>query len=553
MKRPLIALLGILAVGSVAISLIGCKTKHPPEDSTNVPTTAPAAGKTVAKIAEPPPAPREFRGVWVATVGNIDWPTKPGESTAQQQAEAIAILDKCAELNINAVIFQVRPACDALYQSDIEPWSYYLTGAQGKPPTPFYDPLKFWIDEAHKRGIELHAWFNPFRAHVNESEKSFAPNHIVKTNPAIVKDYREYLWLDPGAQAAQDRTFDVFMDVVKRYDVDGIHIDDYFYPYKVKLNPKDKTDKRELAFPDDDTYAAYQQSGGKLARDDWRRDNIDRIVHRIYNGAKATKPWVKFGISPFGIGHNRPSVVKGFDPYNEIYCNSELWLHNGWCDYFTPQLYWRISATSQPFMSLLDFWIANNAHHRNIYPGLYTAKVGVVPEDDTPSTAPSSKPATEQAREDRRKKRDIWDVHEILDQIQVARNTPGAGGVVHFSMKCLMDENRGIGEAFKDGPYKDAALVPSSPWLDTRAPAKPHLTVGSAGNALHATLSAGSAESPWLWAVYVKQGDTWKFHVYPAQTTTAEFPADKDAATAVCVSAIDRCGVESQRVIASVK
>src|SRR3954451_14342217 len=183
---------------------------------------------------EPPPAPREFRGVWVATVGNIDWPSKPGLSTADQQAEAIRILDKAAELNMNAVVFQVRPACDAMYESKIEPWSYFLTGKQGQPPSPYYDPLKFWIVESHKRGLELHAWFNPYRAHLAGEKTPIAANHISKTNPRIVKQYGEFEWLDPGEKASQDQTYNVVMDIAKRYDVDGLHIDDYFYPYKVK-------------------------------------------------------------------------------------------------------------------------------------------------------------------------------------------------------------------------------------------------------------------------------------------------------------------------------
>ena len=184
----------LVALAIVGVLLVGCTGSHV------MPTTSPSAD-------EPPPAPREFRGAWVATVGNIDWPTKPGESTDQQKKEAIAILDRCVDLNINAVIFQVRPAADAMYASSIEPWSYYLTGEQGKPPSPFYDPLKFWIQEAHARGIELHAWFNPFRANVNAAGTKFAPNHISQTNPSIVKDYREYLWLDPGEPARASRLF----------------------------------------------------------------------------------------------------------------------------------------------------------------------------------------------------------------------------------------------------------------------------------------------------------------------------------------------------------
>src|SRR3954463_1852555 len=183
------------------------------------------------KLTQPPAAPREFRGVWVATVGNIDWPSKPGAPVEQQQREAVAILDRCADLNINAAILQVRPAADALYKSDIEPWSYYLTGEQGKAPEPFYDPLKFWIDEAHARGIELHAWFNPYRAKAAGAKNALAENHISKTHPDLVRKFNGWQWMDPGEPEARDWTVRVFMDVAKRYDVDALHIDDYFYPY----------------------------------------------------------------------------------------------------------------------------------------------------------------------------------------------------------------------------------------------------------------------------------------------------------------------------------
>src|SRR4051794_41132109 len=220
-----------------------------------------SAGANANDPNQPPPAPREFRGIWVATVGNIDWPSKNDLTTEQQQSEAIAIMDKAVELNMNAIVLQVRPACDALYESKLEPWSYFLTGKQGKAPNPYYDPLKFWIDESHRRGLELHAWFNPYRAHLVGEKTDFAPNHVSKTKPNIVKKYGEFLWLDPAEKASQDQTYDVVLDIVKRYDVDGMHIDDYFYPYKVKKFPKDKTSKEILPFPDDDTWARYKATG----------------------------------------------------------------------------------------------------------------------------------------------------------------------------------------------------------------------------------------------------------------------------------------------------
>ncbi|HEY9751988.1 MAG TPA: family 10 glycosylhydrolase, partial [Coleofasciculaceae cyanobacterium] len=208
---------------------------------------------------------REFRAVWVAAVWNGDFPSKPGLTPQQQQAELIAILDQMQRLNFNALILQVRPEGDALYHSLLEPWSNWLTGTQGKPPTPFYDPLEFAIAQCHQRGMELHAWFNPYRARTARSTVNVAP-HIAVTHPKVVYQWGNQLWMDPGAKVVEDRTYAVILDVVRRYDVDGIHLDDYFYPYPIAGQD----------FPDGETYRAYQNGGGKLALADWRRDNVNR-------------------------------------------------------------------------------------------------------------------------------------------------------------------------------------------------------------------------------------------------------------------------------------
>jgi uncharacterized lipoprotein YddW (UPF0748 family) len=503
LKSFITATLCIVALGS-------CVKPHSP--TTNISATA----------DEPPAAPREFRGVWVATVGNIDWPTKPGESTEQQQREAIAILDRCAELNINAVILQVRPAADALYKSDIEPWSYYLTGEQGKAPEPFYDPLKFWIDESHARGIELHAWFNPYRAKAGGTKYALAPNHITKTHPELVREFNGWQWMDPGEPAARDWTVKVFMDVARRYDVDGLHIDDYFYPYPEYLNGQQ--------FPDAESYARYQKTGGKLSRDDWRRDNINITIQRIYEGLKKEKRTVRFGISPFGLGHKRPEGVKGFDPYDKLYADTELWLEKGWCDYLTPQLYWKITAPQQPFETLVKFWVKANTQDRNIWPGLFTSKATM------PAESTTSQPTTRRARAN------AWDADEIVNQVKIATQTPGSTGAVHFSMKALMAPDN-VAEALKTGPYATPALVPASSWLDSQAPWKPIVTAHASGDGIRANWSPAWGEKPWLWAVWEKHGDTWIFHVYPAPVHSADFAG----ASAVCVSAVDRCGNESKR------
>ena len=224
-----------------------------------------AANEIDQPVSVAPPPPREFRGAWIATVANIDWPSKPGLSTADQKIEFLNLLDRAAQLKFNAVFFQVRTVCDAFYASPTEPWSEYLTGRQGQAPFPFYDPLAFAIAEAHKRGLELHAWFNPFRAGHPESKSPPASNHITRTHPEFVWHYGSQTWLDPGEPAAQARALAVVLDVVKRYDVDGIVLDDYFYPY-----PETNSAGKTMDFPDTASWQKYGATSG-LNRDDWRR------------------------------------------------------------------------------------------------------------------------------------------------------------------------------------------------------------------------------------------------------------------------------------------
>ncbi|MDP9348286.1 MAG: family 10 glycosylhydrolase, partial [Gemmatimonadota bacterium] len=282
--------------------------------------------------------------MWVASVANIDWPSRPGLSVAQQQAELLLILDRCAALRMNAVVLQVRPAADALYRSPHEPWSEYLTGEQGRDPG--YDPLEFAIAEAHRRGLELHAWFNPYRARHPSARAPNAPGHVSRTRPEWVKSYGRNLWMDPGEPAVQDQTVRVILDVVRRYDVDGVHLDDYFYPYP----ENDPATRQPLPFPDSASYARYQAAGGRLGRDDWRRSNVDGLVQRLHREIRSAKPWVRFGISPFSIWRaGFPAGVRGFDPYEQLYADSRKWLVNGWVDYFAPQLYQPIGHTAQGY------------------------------------------------------------------------------------------------------------------------------------------------------------------------------------------------------------
>jgi len=280
-----------------------------------------------------PQVEREFRAVWIATVDNVDFPTKKGLSAEQQKAELIGALDLAKKLRLNAVIFQVRPMTDAVYRSSLEPWSEFLTGEMGKPQD--LDPLEFLITEAHKRGILVHAWFNPYRAY-HPAAKTISANHVSITKPGIVRQYGRYMWLDPTSREGQKHSIDVIADVVRRYDVDGVHFDDYFYPYAENDSGGNKID-----FPDEVNWQAYLKTGGKLGRDDWRRANVNSFIEAVGREIKRIKPEVVYGISPFGIWQPIPDRdVTGFNAYVELYADARKWLQDGTVDYLSPQLYW---------------------------------------------------------------------------------------------------------------------------------------------------------------------------------------------------------------------
>ena len=310
-----------------------------------------------------PRAEREFRGVWVATVDNIDWPSRPGLPADSQRVEAVALLDRSVELGLNAVVLQVRPQADALYASDLEPWSYYLTGQQGQPPVPFYDPLQFWVEQAHARGLELHAWFNPYRANHPKHAGPLHETSVARAQPEWILTLGDsgFLWMDPGYDGVRELTLSVILDVVDRYDIDGVHMDDYFYPYPSYNGGQD--------FPDDETWNAYRAGGGSLSRADWRRANVDRFVEELHARLRQRTRPVKLGISPFGIwrpGHPA-SIEAGLDQHEMLYADARRWLHEGWVDYYTPQLYWPISQVAQSFPVLLGWWARNNPHDRHLY------------------------------------------------------------------------------------------------------------------------------------------------------------------------------------------
>lgn len=435
-----------------------------------------------------PPVPREFRGVWVATVGNIDWPSKPGLPTALQQEELTALLDRAAKLGLNAVIFQVRPAGDAFYASKIEPWSEYLTGTQGQAPAPFWDPLAFAVKEAHARGLELHAWFNPYRARGPGSKRPLSKTHLARTHRELVREYGTQLWMDPGEPAVRARTLNVVLDVVKRYDVDGVHLDDYFYPYPERRK-NGSTD-----FPDARSWKKYRKAGGTLARDDWRRRNVDLLIEALHVQVARAKPWVKFGISPFGIWRpGYPESVTGFDSYVKLFADSRKWLRRGWADYFTPQLYWAMEQEGRKYPDLLRWWVEQDSLHRHMWPGNYTGRVG-------------------EAGAGR------WRREEIIAQVYVTRAEPRATGNVHFSMKVLLDNRDSIATTFERLLYAEPALVPPSPWMVNRTVADPTVNVTEPGDGLTLALEPFRRERLRWWVVQLHVAGRWETHVIDGAT-----------------------------------
>jgi len=394
----------------------------PPVAPTPEPAAAPAASSPAATPLPPSPPPREWRAVWVATVTNIDWPSKKGLSADAQQAEIRALCDTAQRIGLNALILQVRPGADAIYESALEPWSEYLTGTQGQHPG--YDPLAVWLAEARLRGLELHAWINPYRARHSTAKSAPAATHVSRTHADWVRRYGDQLWIDPGEPLAAEHTLAVVRDLLRRYAVDGIHIDDYFYPYPVQDAAKNDVD-----FPDEPSWQKYVAGGGSLTRTDWRRDNVNRLVQRLYAVAHETRPGTRVGISPFGLPRPdlRPAGITGFSQYDKLYADVELWLREGWLDYLAPQLYWPRAQTAQAFEPLLQAWMALNPLDRPIHPGLFTSRIDATPQS--------------------------WQPDEITGQIASIRRLAPGSGHIHFSLVALAQNRKGIADALRAGPY----------------------------------------------------------------------------------------------------
>jgi uncharacterized lipoprotein YddW (UPF0748 family) len=384
---------------------------------------------------------REFRAAWIATVSNIDWPSRPGLPAIEQQQQFIRRLEQLERMGCNAVIVQIRPAADAFYASKLEPWSRYLTGKQGQPPFPYYDPLQFMIEEAHKRNIEFHAWFNPFRALVDSRKNPNPPDHITYKHPDWIISYGGKSYINPGIPEAREYVINVITDVVKRYDIDAVHLDDYFYPYRIA----------NLAFNDAASHHNFNM--GIENREDWRRNNVTQFVTNLNTNIKAIKPYVKFGISPFGVWRNASKDPEGSRTrggqtnYDDLYSDIRLWLEKGWIDYALPQLYWEHNHRAAPFEVLLPWW-RDHAYDRHVYYGLGLYRM---------LNAPTG----------------IWgSTRELLSQIKDIRTQTSNSGYALYSLSNLDKIYQPIGDSL--AAYgRQIAFPPVMKWLDSIPPAAP--------------------------------------------------------------------------------
>jgi uncharacterized lipoprotein YddW (UPF0748 family) len=472
---------------------------------------------TDAQEKLPKPA-REFRGMWIATVANLDFPSKKGLPAEQQKTELVALLDLAVELKMNAVVFQVRSMGDAVYLSETEPSSPFVTGVTGKALE--FDPLKFLIDEAHARGILVHAWFNPYRATHASIKDELPATHVSKRHSDWLRPYSTYNMLDPGLPEVRSYLSDVVSDVVRRYDVDGVHFDDYFYPY---------LDANQTDFPDSATFDAYKNGGGKLAKADWRRKNVDDLIQLVSAEIKKTKPHVMFGISPFGIWKPDDISIKGTSAYDTLYADSRKWLQEGWVDYMTPQLYWSTTKAGQEFAILLKWWNNENKKKRHLWVGVAPYKVG---DEKYPD----------------------YSLKEMETQVGMTRTLLNDNaGTIHFRALSLASNKHGLRDHMREKVYRGNSLIPLTPWIKTPAPPAPELNLTKQSNGdILAAWKPGPAGNSFRWILYWNDGQGWKQNILPPQMTQANLPANMSIQK-IAVVATDRLGNLSEPTIKEVK
>jgi len=377
---------------------------------------------------------RQLRAAWIATVTNIDWPSAPGLSVDQQKQEYLHLLDAVESMKMNTVIVQIKPMADSFYPSKYGPWSQWLTGVQGKDPG--YNPLAFMIQETHKRHLEFHAWFNPYRVSMQSDPNKLSADHPARQHPDWLVSYGGKLYYNPGIPAVRNFLVDSIMEVVSTYDIDAVHMDDYFYPYPI-------------AGQDFSDNATYQQYGaGKFAtKADWRRDNVNQLVHELATDIKEVKPYVKFGISPFGVWRNKVTDPTGSDTsagvqdYDDLYADTRTWIKNNWLDYIAPQIYWNIGFPPAAYEKLVDWWSKEVAGHNiHLYIGEAAYKIHA-------NNAAWNNP------------------EEIPNHFKLDSQYSTVKGNIFFSLKDLLKNPLGIKDRLSKDIYKNKALVPVMPWL----------------------------------------------------------------------------------------
>jgi len=381
------------------------------------------------------PPKEDFRGAWLTSVVNLDWPVSNEQPVDEQKADAIAMLDSLKDIGINAVLFQVRGESDALYASAYDPWSYWLTGEQGRAPEPFYDPLSFMVSEAHKRGMELHAWLNPYRVERIKGKYDLAGSNISRREPEWILEFASgedqyYTMLNPGLPEVRDYVTNVVVDIISRYDVDGVHFDDYFYPYS--------------PVTDEDSLTWEEHHSGIEDIEDWRRHNVNELVAQVHDSIQALDPDINFGISPFAIRKNEDAGTDAFEGYYRLYADGQAWLEEQTIDYINPQLYFELEHPRAPYAPLLEYWTRvayENGLH--MYAGLAPYKI--FPPTD-------------------------WTLEQALDQLLLNLENGKVHGNIYFRTEHMIGNPKGYTDFVRDELYRYPALTPSMPWKSQARP-----------------------------------------------------------------------------------
>ena len=470
--------LKLLSFSAVLIFLSSCKSTEVNSKSILVSSTE--SSDEMKSVASPK---FEMRGVWISTVVNLDWPSEPGLTVEKQRNELVFLFDQLYQNGFNAVFFQIRTEADALYDSPYEPWSYFLTKEQGKVPEPFYDPLEFAIELAHERGMELHAWLNPFRTSHDLGVYPNAESHVINRHPEWImtfKGNRTYSMLNPGIKDVRDYVATIVADIVRRYDVDGIHFDDYFYPYTPAIDTEDRPH-----------FQADQRGISDIK--DWRRDNINLMISQVRDSIISIDPLVKYGISPFGIRLNSDAGTNGGEGYHLIYADPLNWLENQTIDYIAPQIYWEQTHPVAPYQPLMEYWASvAKQNDRHVY-------IGLAPYRLNP---PHN-----------------WPVQEIKDMIQLNRaNEDEIHGGIFFRALHVIGENKGLADSLRSNWFRSRSMIPIMEWKDMEVP----------GEVAEVTAKRNYYDSVDLKWVMPKNGRRVNIYRYPGTMTIDEIMASND-------------------------